>query len=174
MNEADDGMGTSCGKLTSVCWLRSAVRNTITQSTTAQTCSHLSRSSTIARRLSLDETSTISCAICRHFFTKKLVTRYSTPITQIPHVPPGVQERFWATVCKTVRPKLSDRCPVCLSDCDVGVLWPNGWLHQDETCRYRPRPWPHCVKPWFHVKINYFKEFYCFILTWNHVWNEIK
>jgi len=24
---------------------------------------------------------------------------------------------FWATVCKTVRPMLSDRCPVCLSVC---------------------------------------------------------
>ena len=45
---------------------------------------------------------------------------------------------FWATVCKTVRPMLSDRClsvlscPV-LSVCDVGVLWPNGLTHQDET-----------------------------------------
>jgi len=33
---------------------------------------------------------------------------------------------FWATVCKTVCPMLSDRCPV-LSVCDVGVLWPNRW-----------------------------------------------
>jgi len=24
-------------------------------------------------------------------------------------------------------------CPVCLSVCDVGVLWPNGWMDQDET-----------------------------------------
>jgi len=34
---------------------------------------------------------------------------------------------FWETVCKTVRPMLSVRClscrPVCLSVCDVGVLW---------------------------------------------------
>jgi len=22
-------------------------------------------------------------------------------------------------------------CPVCLSLCDVGVLWPNGWMDQD-------------------------------------------
>jgi len=36
-----------------------------------------------------------------------------------------------ATICKTVRPMLSDRC-VC-PVCDVGVLWPNGWMHQDET-----------------------------------------
>ena len=43
---------------------------------------------------------------------------------------------FWVTVCKTVCPMLSDRCPVCLSVrslCDVGVLWPNGWTDQDET-----------------------------------------
>jgi len=26
-------------------------------------------------------------------------------------------EDFWATVCKTVRPMLSVRCPVCLSVC---------------------------------------------------------
>jgi len=37
---------------------------------------------------------------------------------------------FWATVCKTVRPMLSDRCPVCpvLSLCNVGVLWSNSWM----------------------------------------------
>jgi len=59
-------------------------------------------------------------------------------------------ESFWATVCKTVRPMLSDRCPVCpvcLSDCDVAVLWPNGLTDQDETWHAgRPRPWPHCVR----------------------------
>jgi len=46
---------------------------------------------------------------------------------------------FWAIVCKTVRHMLSDRCPVCLSlcpvcpVCNVGVLWPNGWMDQDAT-----------------------------------------
>jgi len=29
---------------------------------------------------------------------------------------------FWATVCKTVRPMLSDRCPVCASVC-LSCLW---------------------------------------------------
>ena len=44
-----------------------------------------------------------------------------------------------ATVCKTVRPMLSDRClsvcPVCpvLSLTLVGVLWPNGLTDQGET-----------------------------------------
>jgi len=34
-------------------------------------------------------------------------------------------------------------CPVC----DVGLLWPNGWMDQDETWHAgRPRPWPHCVR----------------------------
>jgi len=51
---------------------------------------------------------------------------------------------FWATVCnKTVRPLLSDCCPVC----DVGALWPNGWTNQGETWRASmPQPWPHCVR----------------------------
>jgi len=45
---------------------------------------------------------------------------------------------FLAAVCKTVRPMLSDRCPVCLSClpvCNVGVLRPNGVMDQDETRR---------------------------------------
>jgi len=45
---------------------------------------------------------------------------------------------------------LSVRCPVCLSClsvCDVGVLWANGWTDQDETWHVgRPRPCPHCVR----------------------------
>jgi len=41
---------------------------------------------------------------------------------------------------------LSDHvCPVC-PVCNVSVLWPNGWMNQDETWHTgRPRPWPHCV-----------------------------
>ena len=45
---------------------------------------------------------------------------------------------------------LSDCCPVCLSVCpvcNVGVLWPNSWMDQDETWHGgRPRPRPHCVR----------------------------
>ena len=34
-------------------------------------------------------------------------------------------------------------CPVC----DVDVLWPNGWMDQDDTWQGgRPLPWPHCVR----------------------------
>ena len=49
---------------------------------------------------------------------------------------------FWATVCKTVRPMLSD------SVCNVGVLWPNGWMNQDDTCyttEIGRGPRSHCV-----------------------------
>jgi len=54
---------------------------------------------------------------------------------------------LWATVRKTVCPMLSDRCLSCLSVCNVGVLWPNGWMDQDETWHaVRPRPWAHCVR----------------------------
>ena len=45
------------------------------------------------------------------------------------------------TVCKTVRPKPSDRCLSVCHVCDVRALWPNGWTDQDETCHAgRPRP----------------------------------
>ena len=37
--------------------------------------------------------------------------------------------------------------PVCLSVCNVGVLWPNAWMDQNETWhRGRPRPRRHCVR----------------------------
>jgi len=55
--------------------------------------------------------------------------------------------RFWATFCKTVRPMLPDRCLTGLSVCYVGVLWPNGWMDQDETWHGgMPRSRPHCVR----------------------------
>jgi len=51
---------------------------------------------------------------------------------------------FCATVCKTVRPMLSDGCLSLCPVCNVGVLWPNGWVDQDETWHAgRLRPWPH-------------------------------
>jgi len=57
---------------------------------------------------------------------------------------------FWATICKMVLAIPSDHCvPVCLSCpvCNVGVLWPNDWMDQNETWHAgRPRPWPHCVR----------------------------
>ena len=36
-------------------------------------------------------------------------------------------------------------CPVC----NVGVLWPNGWMDQDKTwLAGRPCPWPHRAVRW--------------------------
>jgi len=48
-------------------------------------------------------------------------------------------QTFLATVCKTVRPMLSGHfhdsagCLSCLSDCNITVSWPHGWMDQDET-----------------------------------------
>ena len=53
-----------------------------------------------------------------------------------------VKKRFALCYLTVVCPVLS----VCLSVCNVGVLWPNGWMDQDETSHAgRPRTWPHCV-----------------------------
>ena len=42
---------------------------------------------------------------------------------------------------------LSDRCLSVCPVCNVGVLWSNGWMDQDETWHAgRPRPWPHYVR----------------------------
>jgi len=31
--------------------------------------------------------------------------------------------------------------------CNIDVLWPNGWMDQDETWHAGgPQPWPHCVR----------------------------
>jgi len=46
----------------------------------------------------------------------------------------------------TVRPMLGDHCPVC-PICNVGVLWPSGWMEQGATCYAgRPHPRRHCVR----------------------------
>jgi len=60
---------------------------------------------------------------------------------------PATRKLFGATVCKTVRPMLSDRCrSVCLS-CNVGVLWQNGLMDQDATLyEGKLRPRRHCVR----------------------------
>jgi len=55
---------------------------------------------------------------------------------------------FWATVCKTARPLLSDRCLFVLSclsllSVTLAYMWPNGWMDQNKTWHAdRPRPWP--------------------------------
>jgi len=38
-------------------------------------------------------------------------------------------------------------CLSCLSVCNVGVLWPNGWMDKNETWHGgMPRPRRHCVR----------------------------
>jgi len=58
---------------------------------------------------------------------------------------------FLTTICKTVHSMLSDHClvclSVCLSVCDVGVLWPNSWMDQ-YVMWHGGRPRPHCVRWW--------------------------
>jgi len=66
-----------------------------------------------------------------NFLTLRLI-HYSAKMSYIVCNNAVVQCRFWAIVCKTVSPMLSDHCPV-LSVCNVGVLWPNGWMDQNET-----------------------------------------
>jgi len=54
---------------------------------------------------------------------------------------------FWATLCKTVRLRYRTVVLSVLSVCNVGVLWPKGWMDQDETWQEgRPRPRPYCVR----------------------------
>jgi len=68
---------------------------------------------------------------------------------------------FWATVCKTVRHMLSDRCPICLScpvvSCPKGAQPPNfrpmsvvAKRQDGSRChlvlKYRPRHRRHCVR----------------------------
>jgi len=77
--------------------------------------------------------------------------RITTSKTALAHLRRAVKMcSFLATVCKMVHPMLLDSClscrvclSVCLSVCDVGVLWRNGWMDQDATCR--PLTWPPCV-----------------------------
>jgi len=50
---------------------------------------------------------------------------------------------FWATICKTVCPMLLD----CCLSVTLVVLWPNGWMDQNETWHGgTPWPRPHCVR----------------------------
>ena len=54
---------------------------------------------------------------------------------------------FWATICKTVRPMLSDHCLSVSLSRNVGVLWSNSWMDRDATWyANRPQPRPHCVR----------------------------
>jgi len=56
--------------------------------------------------------------------------------------------QFWATVTNNGSPyaTIPMSCPV-LSVCNVGVLWPNGWMDRDATWYGgRRRPRRHCIR----------------------------
>jgi len=73
------------------------------------------------------------------FFTDRFTSKYATKSS--------LTMGFWVTVYKTVCSMLPDRCLSVCPICNVGVLWPNGWMDQDKTwCEGRPRPGPHCVR----------------------------
>jgi len=79
---------------------------------------------------------TIELFVPRNFRSQNFLL----PGTFIPKI------HFWTTLCKTVCPMLSYRCLSC-PVCDIGVLWPNGWMDQDETRhRGKPRPRRHSVR----------------------------
>jgi len=55
-------------------------------------------------------------------------------------------KRFAVCYRTVVCPVLSVSLP-CLCVYNVGVLWPNGWMDQDETWRGgKPQPRPHCIR----------------------------
>jgi len=65
-------------------------------------------------------------------------------------------------------------CPV-LSVCDVGVLWPNGWMDQGETWHVgMPRPWPHCVRwgPSFPTPKGHSPSIFGPYLLWPNGWMD--
>jgi len=73
------------------------------------------------------------------------VSNFPEPLSCRKPVP--VSGISWAD---TLELSLGDRTVACLSVLsvfDVGVLWPNGWMDQDDTWRGGgPQPWPHCVR----------------------------
>jgi len=82
-------------------------------------------------------------------------------------------KHFWATVCKTVRPMLSDRCLSC-PVCDVAVLWPNGWMNQDKTWHAgRPRPMSIVAKQLDGSKCHFVRSYAAAHATLRYMWNQL-
>jgi len=83
---------------------------------------------------------------------------------------------FWSTLCKTVRPMLSDRCPSCPVYLSVTLVY--GWMDQDETWRgARPHPQPQCIR-WGPSSPPPKKRgiaappLFCPCLLWPNVWMD--
>jgi len=77
-----------------------------------------------------------------HYNSKKIVKLWTLQLCTSTH--------FGATVCKTVRPMLSDRCPVCLSVLSVTLMCCGqkvGRIKMKLGVQVgRPRPRPQCVR----------------------------
>ena len=90
-----------------------------------------------------------NCAVCNVTY----VTNAMCFVLLVVLFPEEVFDNFLQRSLKDffcVRPMLSVCClsvPSVLSVCDVGVLWPNGWIDQGETWHGgRPRSRPYCVR----------------------------
>jgi len=69
---------------------------------------------------------------------------------------------------------LLDCCLSCLSVCNVGALWPNAWMDQDETWRGgMPRPRPHCLA-WAPTspQKGHSPPIFCTCLLWPNGWMD--
>jgi len=62
----------------------------------------------LAQRRAVKKPSKLRRTVASH--SRTLYRRY----TGLFNMTDGTWRRFWTTVCKTVRPMLSGRCPVCL------------------------------------------------------------
>jgi len=104
-------------------------------------------------RLSVSVSVCLSAAACPHYCTDPDVTwgsRRGCPL--VVHYWADLQSvhglRCYGNITRTRN--VSEYMlvlSVCLSVCNVGVLWPNGRTDQDETWHAgRPRPWTHCVR----------------------------
>ena len=90
--------------------------------------SRLSQDSRHEKTSSLETVSRIdTCALRLHHWANLPSFQYFSTVAGRPFV-----KRF-ALCCQTVVCICLYVCLSCLSVCDVGVLWPNGWTDQDET-----------------------------------------
>ena len=70
------------------------------------------------------------CVCCLRAVTMEFRVNFSTAVVSaLSHVTAQAYSMFfWATICKMVRPMLSDHCMSCFSVCDVGALRLNVWI----------------------------------------------
>jgi len=78
-------------------------------------------------------------------YIPNMSTDHATPSVTIGHIHAALPNNIHLFMSQIHQPSILSICyrtTVCLSVCDVGVLWPNGWMDQDATWyggRTRPR-----------------------------------